>query len=171
MLHRSEALRDPRRPVVRRLAPGNFAVGAVAVVGALAMLYLFWGLRRIPVAALPLAAVLIAGGLYLLVRPFADACAACGRTLTVRIVRSSPEALSTATAALRSMEIAGALEALAPDAATGGANVELWYCRSCGNAAMWKGATGRPVVLGGERAKAVSAALVPAEPADGAADE
>jgi hypothetical protein len=165
-MRRSESLRDPRRHVVRRFAPGNLIIGVVAVAGALAMLYLFWGLRKIPLVTLPLAAVMVVGGLYLLARPFAEACAACGRTLVAKVIRSSPEALATATTALRSLEIAPALQALAP-AVTGGAFAELRYCRSCGGAAVWKG-LGDPVVLGGERAEALIAGLVPAEPAEAA---
>ncbi len=165
MPHRSYPLRDPRAYVVRRFAPGNLVIGTVATVGAFSVLYLFWGFRRIPIILLPLAALLLVAGLYLLVRPFADACAACGRMLVIRIIRSSPEALATATTALRSLDAAQALQALAPAAASGDAHAELRYCRSCGSAAMWRSAGGA-FVLGGERAKAFIAALVPADPPD-----
>ena len=135
---RSEPMRDPRAHVVRRFAPGNVVIGAVATGGAFAVLYLFWGFRRIPIILLPLSAVLAFAGLYLLARPFADACAACGRTLVIRIIRSSPETLATATIAIRSLEVAEALQALAPVAASGDAHAELRYCRSCGSAAIWR---------------------------------
>jgi hypothetical protein len=165
----SAAMRDPRRPVVRRFAAGNLAIGGVAVFGAVAMLYLFWGLRKIPIVALPLAALMVMGGLYLLARPFADACAACGRTLVVHVIRSSPDALASATSSVRSREIARAVGALARPGA-GATFAELRYCRSCGSAALWKGG-GDPVALGGELARALIAALVPAAVADDGDDE
>lgn len=64
----SDAMLDPRRPVVRRFASGHLVIGRVAVVGAPAMLYLFWGLRKIPIIAVPFT------------RPFADACASLERS-------------------------------------------------------------------------------------------
>lgn len=161
---RSTSPRDPRTHVVRRLAPGNLAIGAVATAGAVAMLRLFWGLHRIPRIALPLAGIMLLGGLYLLARPFADACAACGRTLVFRTIRRSSEALAEATTFLRSMEVSRALEVLARSGTSSDARADLRYCRSCGGAAVWKG-DGVSVVLGGDDARTLVAALVPADPA------